>query len=210
MTVNKPTHRFIKHRTASILPLALGAAALGFSALSALAQGPGPGGPPPGHRPPPPPPPLFEALDTDHDGVLSADEIKNASTSLLTLDKNKDNQLTNDELRPPRPEGGKVGPGGDGDQRPPPPPRPHRDADDQAGGPRGDDAGGPPRPPRDHRGPHPRPPVFAALDANHDGALSPEEIANASAALKTLDKNNDGQLTEDEMRPAAPPPHPQD
>jgi len=47
-------------------------------------------------------------------------------------------------------------------------------------------------------------PVLAALDADKDGKLSSEEIANATAALKTLDKNNDGQLTADEMRPQSP------
>jgi hypothetical protein len=46
--------------------------------------------------------------------------------------------------------------------------------------------------------------VFAVLDANHDGVIDSNEIANASAALKTLDKNGDGQLTPDELY--APPP----
>jgi hypothetical protein len=46
--------------------------------------------------------------------------------------------------------------------------------------------------------------LVLALDADHDGVISAEEIANASAALKTLDKNNDGKLTEDEIRPPRP------
>jgi hypothetical protein len=46
--------------------------------------------------------------------------------------------------------------------------------------------------------------VFAVLDTNHDGVIDSNEIANASAALKTLDKNGDGQLTPDELFP--PPP----
>ncbi|MFM2081572.1 MAG: hypothetical protein RL380_263 [Verrucomicrobiota bacterium] len=45
------------------------------------------------------------------------------------------------------------------------------------------------------------PPIVAALDANHDGTIDAGEIANASAALKTLDKNGDGKLTGDELRP---------
>lgn len=194
MTVNKPTRKYMKHRTASLLPLALGAAALGLSSLSALAQGPGPGGPPPGHHPPSP---LFEALDANHDGVLSADEIKNASAALMTLDRNKDGQLTMDEMRPPRPEGGRGGPERDGDQRPPPPR--HHDFADQAGPGKADDAH-----PRGPHGPHPMPPIIAALDANHDGVLSADEIKNATAALLTLDKNGDGQLTGEEMRPPRP------
>lgn len=53
-------------------------------------------------------------------------------------------------------------------------------------------------------GKRPAPPVMTALDANHDGTIDADEIANASAALKTLDKNGDGKLTQDELRPARP------
>lgn len=53
-----------------------------------------------------PVPPLFAALDTNHDGVIDADEIKNASAALSKLDKNGDGKLTMDELRPQRPDGG--------------------------------------------------------------------------------------------------------
>lgn len=45
-------------------------------------------------------------------------------------------------------------------------------------------------------------PLFAALDANGDGVIDAEELANAPAALKKLDRNGDGKLTEDEARPA--------
>lgn len=47
-------------------------------------------------------------------------------------------------------------------------------------------------------------PLMAALDANHDGVIDGKEIANASAALKSLDKNGDGKLTTDELRPQRP------
>jgi len=81
----------------------------------------GPGGP--GHRPPPP---VMAVLDANHDGIIDATEIANASKALLTLDKNGDGQLTQDELRPPRPEGDAGGPppGGEGQDGPPqgPPP----------------------------------------------------------------------------------------
>jgi hypothetical protein len=52
-----------------------------------------------GHRPPPPPA-VVRALDTDRNGVVSAEEIANASTSLLTLDKDGDGQLSRQELCP--------------------------------------------------------------------------------------------------------------
>lgn len=52
----------------------------------------------------------------------------------------------------------------------------------------------------------PPPQLIIALDANRDGVISADEIANAIAALKTLDKNGDGQLTREEFGPP-PPPH---
>ena len=45
----------------------------------------------------------------------------------------------------------------------------------------------------------PLPAVVRALDANHDGIVDSNEIANASTALKTLDKNGDGKLTMPEL-----------
>jgi hypothetical protein len=53
-------------------------------------------------------------------------------------------------------------------------------------------------------GHRPMPPVMGALDANHDGTIDADEIANASAALKKLDKNGDGKLTQEELRPPRP------
>jgi hypothetical protein len=106
-----------------------------------------------GHRPPPPGgtnqfgfrggkhpvPPIIAALDTDKDGELSAAEIANASAALLTLDKNGDGVLTQDEIRPRGPGGpgghaGPEGPGGPGGGEGP-------------GGPGGPD-GGPGQPPQ--------------------------------------------------------------
>ena len=49
--------------------------------------------------------PIFQALDTDEDGELSKSEIKNAAKSLRKLDKNKDGQITADEVRPNFPQG---------------------------------------------------------------------------------------------------------
>src|ERR1051325_4096486 len=44
--------------------------------------------------------PAFQALDSDHDGVISAGELKNAAAALKTLDKNGDGKLEEDEVRP--------------------------------------------------------------------------------------------------------------
>ena len=85
-------------------------------------MGPRPGGdgngPPPdeqGARPRPPLPLVFQALDTNHDGVIDASEIANASNALKSLDKNGDGQLTLLELMGPRPHPRPAGPGGRGD-----------------------------------------------------------------------------------------------
>lgn len=65
----------------------------------------GPGGPGEPGRPPMPNP-LVAALDKDGDREISAEELQAATASLLTLDKNEDGKLTDDEMRPPRPDGG--------------------------------------------------------------------------------------------------------
>ena len=51
----------------------------------------------------------------------------------------------------------------------------------------------------------PAPAIVIALDANHDGVIDVDEIANVPAALRTLDKNSDGKLTPDEFM--GPRPH---
>jgi hypothetical protein len=58
--------------------------------------------------------PIIAALDTDGDGVISAEEIANAAASLRKLDKNGDGQLTPDEYRPkpPKPDNQQGGPAG--------------------------------------------------------------------------------------------------
>gem|GEM_PF-1687712 len=57
-------------------------------------EGDGPGRPPFG------PPAIIRALDSDADGEISAEEIKNASASLAKLDRNSDGKLTREELMP--------------------------------------------------------------------------------------------------------------
>ena len=201
--------------------------------------------------------PLLAALDSDHDGVISASEIANASKALLTLDKDGDGQLSVIEMRPNfgrgpgGPEGRRQERGGpegrtqdvaaelvktlmafdkNGDGKLSKDELPERmqgmfDRGDtnkdgflttdeitkmavaqapaggmqRRGGPEG--RGGPGGPGGFMRGD----PVMLALDTDHDGTLSADEIKNAPAALKKLDKNGDGKLTEDEVRPNFPP-----
>jgi len=73
--------------------------------------------------------------------------------------------------------------------------------DGPRGGQRGERGQGGPGGMGGHR---PPPPVMAVLDANKDGVIDADEIANASKALLKLDKNGDGKLTMDELRPARP------
>lgn len=61
-----------------------------------------------------------------------------------------------------------------------------------------------PEGPAGHRPPPPVPPLFAAIDADHDGIISAAEIQGASDALKGLDQNGDGTITRDELRPPRP------
>ena len=85
-------------------------------------QGGGQPGLPEGNRPPIPP--LMAVLDANHDGVVDATEINNASAALRTLDKDGDGRLTMAEIQPPgggrfggpggRGPGGRGGPGGFG------------------------------------------------------------------------------------------------
>src|SRR5689334_25066169 len=85
-------------------------------------DGPGPGGPGGGHhRMRPPPVAIIGALDANHDGVIDADEIANASEVLKKLDKNGDGQLTPDEFMGPPPFGHHPGGPGGPEFRPGPP-----------------------------------------------------------------------------------------
>ncbi|HTA94990.1 MAG TPA: EF-hand domain-containing protein [Verrucomicrobiae bacterium] len=104
--------------------LALGASALAVNAQDVnWPQGGDNQNGPRGHRPPPSP--IMLALDVNHDGVIDADEIANASAALKTLDKNGDGVLTRDEVCPPPPQrGDNSSNGGQNpqDDRPPGPP----------------------------------------------------------------------------------------
>ena len=201
----------------------------GASAVSLLAQGPG--GPPPGddRRPyhGPPPSPLFDALDTNHDGVISAEEMANATAALKSLLKPGSNELRREDVRPlpPPHHPGNDDPAANEDEHPhprpaamhphnPPPPADQAPAEkgDQAA-PTANDAAGKPAPLADggehrpHHGPPPNP-LFDALDTNHDGILSAEEMGKATDSLKALLKGDATQIKREDLRPAHPPQHP--
>ena len=56
----------------------------------------------------PPVSPILDILDTNRDGEISNDEIRNAPAIIKKLDRNGDGQITANELAPP---GGPRGPG---------------------------------------------------------------------------------------------------
>src|SRR5262249_22056817 len=151
----------------------------------------------------PPLPQVVTAIDKNGDGILDAEEIANASAALKSLDRNGDGKLTFEEFGPPRPPNGR-GRGADNNREP------GQDARGQHGGGGGDQGGPGGRGTSGRGGAGPdngrRPPplIIRALDADGDGIISAEEIANASAALRKLDKNGDGKLTIDEYM--GPPP----
>ena len=184
-------------KTRSFRSSLLAALLCGVSATSLLAQGPD--GPPPGgggHHHGPPPNVLFDALDTNHDGVLSSDEIANAAASIKALLKNGATELKREDLRPPRPastQNGDQAAAAGADK-----PAPAMEGTDAKPGPQ---FGGEGRP---HHGPPPSP-LFDAIDTNHDNVISAAEMDNAAAAIKSLLKNGATQLKREDLRPPRPP-----
>ncbi|MEZ0257467.1 MAG: EF-hand domain-containing protein [Chthoniobacter sp.] len=188
-----------------------------LAAWAEAPRGPGKGGPPPGprgnderggqvHDDPHRNPimhALLKAIDTDGDGVISMTEMNHAPESLLTLDKDGDGKLSDDELRPPahRKDGPK-----DGKDKPEKADKPDAEKGDKTAADKDKDA------PADDKKPHPdkgpgdgpkdgpvedeqRSALVDAIDTNHDGRISAEEIAASRANLKKLDMNHDGKLT---------------
>ena len=142
--------------------------------------------PPRGDRRPPPVPPLIAVFDTDHDRVLSADEIQAAADILGKFDRNGDGKVTIEELHRPPP------PRGERDPKDPPPNKP-------------------PVPPLiaaldvDHDGTISAPELADApeslrtLDKNGDGELSPEEFRPHGPPPRADGQGGGG-------RPQGPPP----
>lgn len=180
------------------------------------------------------PSPLVAALDTDHDGSISAAEIAAGPQALAALDKNGDGRIALEEVMVRRPQGGERGEGqGEGQGGAVSPDLvntlfsfdenkdgqlsktevPERmqgiflRADTDHDGLLTRDELTKATVAQDRRAPGGPPPdlVFRALDKDDDGVLSASELAGAVAALKTLDKNGDGVLNEQELRPMRGP-----
>lgn len=114
-------------------------------------------------------------FDADHDGKLQKSEVPERLQGLFERgDTNHDGVLTREEIIKLAEANRQAALGGGG------------------GGGRGGGKGGPPDM------------AFQALDTDHNGEISAEEINNAAALLRTLDKNGDGQITEDEVTPNPP------
>ncbi len=164
------------------------------------------------------PSPFVAALDTNHDGAISAVEMAGAGKSLLALDKDGDGAIAMAEVMPQRPEPGGGSPdlvntlfsfdeNKDGKLSKTEVPERMQGifvrADANTDGlltreeltkaTAAQEQRGPGGPPLDI--------IFRALDQNQDGVLSKVELAGSVAALKSLDKDGDGELREQELRP---------
>lgn len=133
--------------------------------------------------------PVMAALDADKDGTLSEQEIKNAANALKTLDKNNNQKLDPEELRPSF---GGMGQGGASGQRGKP---------DGGQQPRGMQSGMPgaanfnPAQMVDR--------MFSQNDKNGDGKLSADEIPERmSQMVDRVDRNGDGVIEKSEVEEA--------
>lgn len=147
--------------------------------------------------------PVMAALDADHDGIISKEEIDNATSALQSLDKNKDGALTIEEIRPdPRLMGNGRPPGDRGRERE------FGDREAMRGGPEGRrEPGGENRPGRPGFG-GPQGDraefmlrMFAERDANEDGKLDASEMPERLAErLDQIDTDSDGSVSREEIK----------
>ena len=153
------------------------------------------------------PDPLRGALDTNHDHVLDAEEIKNASAAILSLDADGDGALNDEEFLPPRPSmppmmrGGRGPRGGqDGGERGlegGPPRRGQRNADG-SDGPR---AGPPRNPPTEGRAPRELREGGGGPGSreDRDGQGGPPSTERFIERAMSFDTDQDGKLDRSEL-----------
>jgi Ca2+-binding EF-hand superfamily protein len=126
-----------------------------------------------------PPLAVVEALDSDKDGKLSADEVKAAPESLRKLDKNGDGKLNTEEIGWP-PQRGGFGRGG------------------------GRGFGGPPGGRGGEQAPRGLAERILKRDANGDGKVTKEELPRSMHGLfARADQNQDGSIEDSEARQLA-------
>src|SRR2546427_11476899 len=90
----------MKTKIATLIALTVGLSALHAQSATAPVSGRQTGS---AQRAKPATPLVVATLDANHDGIIDAAEINNASVALKSLDKNADGKLTGGELRRPRP-----------------------------------------------------------------------------------------------------------
>jgi Ca2+-binding EF-hand superfamily protein len=122
---------------------------------------------------------VFAALDTNRDGVLSEDEIRNAQTLLLAKDQDDDDCITIDEFAPP--ETAMIA----AVTLPGQPERPLAAASTLL---------------IDGTGPLFGPRLIRKYDRNRDGKLSQQEIGMTPERFKALDADGDGKLDAEELK----------
>jgi Ca2+-binding EF-hand superfamily protein len=169
---------------------------------------------------------VLQALDADHDGMLSAAEILAAPAALTALDRNGDGELTPDEMEPLRTDAGATSDqlvaqlmtfdkNKDGvltaDELPERMQSMFVRGDKNKDGKlttdeirlmatRTGSPNGRATGPGTASGMMRMDPVLNALDANHDGVISAAEIKGASVSLLVLDVDHDGSIAAVEMR----------
>ncbi len=150
-------------------------------------------------------PRFFEALDADHNGRLSRDELTRMGKLFDEFDRNKDGSLDPAELfgpppggpegDRPRPEGDRPPQRGDAPRRPEDAPR-EGDRPRPEGAPRGERSpeGGPPSGERLKE-------LFSRMDKNSDGKLSKEEAPDRlKENFEKADSNKDGFVDKAELQ----------
>jgi Ca2+-binding EF-hand superfamily protein len=155
------------------IPTLLMTCAVAGLIVPALAQGrqEGRGGPPPAS-------PIAMALDSDHDGVISAAELEAAPTALKTLDRNADGRIDQTELVP-------VGFA-------------------RGGGPEGEGRGGGEPGETPATSPAELASMLMTFDANKDGVLTRVELPERLQPIfDRADTNKDGKLTVEEITRSA-------